>query len=90
MTLDFLYRVAHLSFSSLFCSVYVRPRRMSLKQNRRFSTRSLLSINDFFAYEQLFINEVVVNSLLDKCSNLGKNVKIAGHALHNEKSRFFK
>ena len=29
-----------------------------------FSTRSGFSINDFFRYKQLFINEVVVNLLL--------------------------
>ena len=64
------YKIAHLSFPSRFHCVHVRPRRKLLKQNRRFSTRSSISINDFFSYEQLFINEVVVNSLLGKGSNL--------------------
>ena len=83
------YRVAHLSFPSRFYSVHVRPRRKLLKQNRRFSTRSSISINGFFSYEQLFLNEVVVNSLLDKRSNLGKNVEIADPALHTVAWRAF-
>ena len=55
-----------------------------------FSMRSVFSINNFFLYEQLFIYEVVANPLLMRGSFFRKTAKIAGHRLHNEKSRYSK
>ena len=53
-----------------------------------FSTRSDFSINDFFSYKQLFINEVVVNPLLILGSIFKKRPKSPRPRHKIEKSTF--
>ena len=54
-----------------------------------FSTRSDFSINDFFSYKQLFINEVVVNPPLILGSIFKKRPKSPRPRHKIEKSTFF-
>ena len=87
----YFYRVVFISFPSAFCSVYVHPRRKSYFINHCFFlTRSEFSINNFFLYEQLFINEVVANPLLIRGSFIRKTLLIENSDLVKKKQWFMK
>ena len=64
------------------------PRPKVTSKTPHFSTRSCFSINDFFSYKQLFINEVVANPLLILGSIFKKTAKNPRHTHKIEKSTF--